>query len=237
MEQMKQPQDGHRERLRSRYWYAGENGLPDYDMLELLLTYAIQRRDVKPIARDLLEKFHDLYGVLDAEAEELVKIDGIGRNSALLVTLVRTLCTRYLENKVKGKSVLLNSDAVQSYVRARLAVFTREAFLAVFLNVKNQILDTKIFASGTVDTIILHPKMIAEEALARKASGLIVGHNHPSGSVEPSVSDLTFTRNLQRALSLLEIRLLDHLVVSREAVYSFRDHNQLEMRNDCWTRK
>lgn len=234
---MKSPKDGHRERLRSRYLYAGENGLPDYDMLELLLTYAIQRRDVKLIARDLLDQFRDLYGVLDADMEELAKIDGIGRNSALLITLVRTLCTRYLENKVKGKSVLLNSSAVQNYARMRLSTYSHEVFLVIFLDVKNQIIDTKIFASGTIDTIVLHPKMIAEEALAHKASGLIVVHNHPSGSVEPSGSDLDFTRNLQRALNLLEIRLVDHLVVASGAAYSFRDHNQLEVRNDCRTRK
>ena len=234
---MNSSKDGHRERLRSRYLYAGENGLPDYDMLELLLTYAIQRRDVKEIARDLLERFHSLYGVLDADADELCQVDGIGKNSALLIMLIRDLCTRYLENQVTGKSVLLNPEAVQNYVRMRLSGYSNEVFMVVYLDVKNQIIDTKIMASGTTDTIILHPKMIAEDALVHKCASLIIVHNHPSGSVEPSISDREFTRKLQKALELLEIRLLDHLVVSPSATFSFHDHNLLEERYDYRSRK
>ena len=93
---MDQIKCGHRERLRNRYIQAGENGLPDYDMLELLLTYAIQRRDVKQLARHLLERFHDLSGIMEASLEDLCKIEGIGPNSAVLITLIRSLCTRYL---------------------------------------------------------------------------------------------------------------------------------------------
>ena len=229
---MNSSKDGHRERLRNRYFYAGENGLPDYDMLELLLTYAIQRRDVKQIARDLLDKFHTLSGVLDADVDELCTVDGIGKNSALLITLIRNLCSRYLENQVLGKSVLLNPDAVQNFVRMRLSAYNNEVFMVIYLDVKNQIIDTKILASGSADTIILHPKMIAEDALLHKCANLIVVHNHPSGSVEPSISDRDFTRKLQKALELLEIRLLDHLVVSPSGAYSFHDHNLLEEKYD-----
>ena len=221
---------GHRERLRNRYIHAGENGLPDYDMLELLLTYAIQRRDVKPMARRLLERFHDLSGIMDASLEDLCRIEGFGPNSAVLITLVRTLCTRYLENKLIGMDVIDCGETLENYARMRLSAFTDEAFLLIFLDVKNHVIDSEVFARGTYDTIILQPRRIAEDAVAHKAPKLIVVHNHPSGITDPSASDIDFTRKLEAVLSPLDISLLDHLVVSRVGVYSFLNHGLLKVK-------
>ena len=227
---------GHRERLRNRYIHAGENGLPDYDMLELLLTYAIQRRDVKQMARRLLERFHDLSGIMDASLEDLCRIEGFGPNSAVLITLVRTLCTRYLENKLIGMDVIDCGETLENYARMRLSAFTDEAFLLIFLDVKNHVIDSEVFARGTYDTIILQPRRIAEDAVARKAPKLIVVHNHPSGITDPSASDIDFTRKLEAVLSPLDISLLDHLVVSRVGVYSFLNHGLLKVKYGNRTR-
>ena len=227
---------GHRERLRNRYIHAGENGLPDYDMLELLLTYAIQRRDVKPLARRLLERFHDLSGIMDASLEDLCRIEGIGPNSAVLITLVRTLCTRYLENKLIGMDVIDCGETLENYARMRLSAFTDEAFLLIFLDVKNHVIDSKVFARGTYDTIILQPRRIAEDAVAHKAPKLIVVHNHPSGITDPSASDIDFTRKLESVLAPLDISLIDHLVVSRVGVYSFLNHGLLKVKYGNRTR-
>ena len=227
---------GHRERLRNRYIHAGENGLPDYDMLELLLTYAIQRRDVKPMARRLLERFHDLSGIMDASLEDLCKIEGIGPNSAVLITLIRSLCTRYLENKLIGMDVIDCGETLENYARMRLSAFTDEAFLLIFLDVKNHVIDSEVFARGTYDTIILQPRRIAEDAVAHKAPKLIVVHNHPSGITDPSASDIDFTRKLEAVLSPLDISLLDHLVVSRVGVYSFLNHGLLKVKYGNRTR-
>ena len=227
---MDQIKCGHRERLRSRYIQAGENGLPDYDMLELLLTYAIQRRDVKPIARRLLDRFHNLSGILDANLDDLCRIEGIGTNSALLITLIRNLCTRYLENNLIGLDVIDSSEKLEDYARMRLSAFTDEAFMLIFLDVKNHVIDSEIFARGTYDTIILQPKRIAEDAVAHKAPKLIMVHNHPSGITDPSASDIDFTRKLEALLAPLDIRLLDHLVVSRAGAYSFLNHGLLTVK-------
>ena len=227
---MDQIKCGHRERLRNRYIQAGENGLPDYDMLELLLTYAIQRRDVKPIARRLLERFHDLSGILDANLDDLCRIEGIGTNSALLITLIRNLCTRYLENNLIGMDVIDGSDKLEDYARMRLSAFMDEAFMLIFLDVKNHVIDSEIFARGTYDTIILQPKRIAEDAVAHKAHKLIMVHNHPSGITDPSPSDIDFTRNLETVLAPLDIHLLDHLIVSRVGAYSFLNHGLLKVK-------
>ena len=227
---MDQIKCGHRERLRSRYIQAGENGLPDYDMLELLLTYAIQRRDVKPIARRLMDRFHNLSGILDANLDDLCRIEGIGTNSALLITLIRNLCTRYLENNLIGLDVIDSSEKLEDYARMRLSAFTDEAFMLIFLDVKNHVIDSEIFARGTYDTIILQPKRIAEDAVAHKAPKLIMVHNHPSGITDPSASDIDFTRKLEALLAPLDIRLLDHLVVSRAGAYSFLNHGLLKVK-------
>ena len=221
---------GHRERLRNRYIHAGENGLPDYDMLELLLTYAIQRRDVKPIARRLMDRFHDLSGILDANLDDLCRIEGIGTNSALLITLIRNLCTRYLENNLIGMDVIDSSDKLEDYARMRLSAFTDEAFMLIFLDVKNHVIDSEIFARGTYDTIIMQPRRIAEDSVAHKAHKLIIVHNHPSGITDPSPSDIEFTRNLEALLAPLDIRLLDHLVVSRAGAFSFLNHGLLKVK-------
>jgi len=233
---MDQIKCGHRERLRSRYIQAGENGLPDYDMLELLLTYAIQRRDVKPIARRLMDRFHNLSGILDANLDDLCRIEGIGTNSALLITLIRNLCTRYLENNLIGLDVIDSSEKLEDYARMRLSAFTDEAFMLIFLDVKNHVIDSEILARGTYDTIILQPKRIVEDAVAHKAPKLIIVHNHPSGITDPSASDIDFTRKLEAVLAPLDITLLDHLVVSRIGAYSFLNHGLLKVKYGNRTR-
>ena len=218
---------GHRERLRSRYLMSAGEGLPDYDLLELLLTYAVQRRDVKPIARGLLEKFHDLSGVLNAGLEELCQVPGIGKNSALLILLLRRLCTRYLEDRAARQDVIKSSEDLRNYARMRLASSSDEVLLLICLDVKNHILDSRIIGRGTIDTVVVNPRLIVEEALRAKAAALILVHNHPSGATDPSSDDVNFTHRMQRLLRPLGIRLLDHLIVSRNNSYSFTDHGLL----------
>ena len=218
---------GHRERLRSRYLMAGGEGIPDYDLLELLLTYAVQRRDVKPIARDLLEKFHDLSGVLNAGLDELCQVPGIGKNSALLILLLRSLCTRYLEDRAARQDVIKSSSELKNYARMRLASACDEVLLLICLDVKNHILDSRIIGTGTIDTVVVNPRLIVEEALRSKAAALILVHNHPSGETEPSSADVNFTRKIHRMLRQLDIRLLDHLIVSRCNSFSFSEHGLL----------
>lgn len=224
---MKPLNDGHRERLRNRYLQA-DGHFPDYDMLELLLTYAVQRRDVKPIARELVRQFKDLAGVLDADMEKLCQVDGIGEKSALLIRLLRDLCSRYLESKVQGTEVLSSSAELKDYARMKLAGYAEEVMMLVCLDVKNHVISTEIIARGTVDAAVVYPRNVAAAALNCSASGVIIIHNHPSGVTEPSRADRQFTRQVQDALRTLDIRLLDHLIVSRTSSYSFLDHGILE---------
>lgn len=219
---------GHRERLRKRYMQAGEDGFTDYDLLELLLTYAITRRDVKAPARELLTQFRDLASIMEADLTQLCQVPGLGERSALLLVLIREFCTRYLASKTKNTDLLDSMDALKNYARMKMAPCRNEEMMLVCLDAKNHVITNRIISRGTVDSTVVYPRDIAAEALRCQAAGIILIHNHPSGVTEPSRSDRVFTKQIRDALRPLDIRLLDHLIVSRSDVYSFLDHGLLE---------
>ena len=214
---MEMEKDGHRGRLRSRYLKAGGDGFTDYDIIELVLTYAIPRRDVKPVARELLRRFKDVAGIMDADPKEICEIGGMGDNSALLFRIMRDICVRYLENKVRDIDVISSPEKLINYARMKLAGYSDEVIMVICLNTKNHV----------IDAAVIYPRTIAADALRKKAAGVIIVHNHPSGVTQPSMADREFTRAVFEALKLLDIHLLDHLVVSRSEAFSFKEHRLL----------
>lgn len=212
---------GHRRRLRERFQRAQTDGMHDYEILELLLTYAVPRKDVKPIAKNLMARFRGLNGVLDASIQDLQSVPDIGPQSAMLVKLVKEVAAVYLEGKMAGKDVLTSPDRVVNFSRMKLAGLPHESFMAVFLNSQNEVLHQEILNEGTVDQVAVYPRRIVEKALAHHASGLIIVHNHPSGYTDPSDEDKRLTRSLKEAAHLLDIRLLDHIIVGHTGYFSF----------------
>lgn len=221
------PHAGHRARLRTRYLQAGSGGMTDFDLLELLLTYAIPRRDVKMQARALLEKFRSPGHIMDAEISEITSVAGISENSALLFRIIKELCERYLHEKISGECILDCPQAVEDYARMKIGGCTEEVMLVIYVNVQNCVMDSRIVSRGTVDSAIVYPREIAAEALAKKASGVILVHNHPGGNVTPSEEDMEFTKKVRRSLNVLDIVLLDHLIVSRTAARSIFEKNHI----------
>jgi DNA repair protein RadC len=212
---------GHRKRLRERFRKNGTEGMHDYEVLELLLTYAIPRKDVKPIAKDLLKRFGSLSGVLDAGQKELEEVANIGPISSTLIRLVKETCGIYLAEKMKNKDVLSSPQAVLDFARVKLAGLPHEAFMVIFLNAKNKVLDYKVLQEGTVDRAVIYPRRMVEEALAHHAAGIILVHNHPSGDSEPSPEDKQLTRSLTEAARTIDLRVLDHIIVGKEGYCSF----------------
>jgi len=212
---------GHRKRLRERFRKKGVEGFHDYEILELLLTYAVPRKDLKPLAKRLIKQFGSLSGVLDARREELEKVPSMGPVSATLVRLVKETCEAYLSEKMKQQEVLSTPRAVLDFARAKLAGLPHEAFMVIFVNAKNGVINHQILQEGTVNQAIIYPRRIVEEALAQHASGLILVHNHPSGHANPSAEDRQLTRSLVDATRALELRVLDHLIVGRDGHFSF----------------
>ena len=214
---------GHRERLRERFRRAGAEGLHDYELLELLLTYAIPRKDVKPLAKELIKKFGGLSGVLDAKQEELEEVPGLGPRSATLIRLVKELHGAYLAEQMEHRDLLSSPQTVVDFARVKLAGLPHEALMVIYLNIKNEVIDHEVLHEGTVDRVVIYPRRIVEAALAHHAAGLILIHNHPSGHPEPSEEDRRLTQAVAAAARTVDIRLLDHIIVGRDGYYSFRE--------------
>ena len=212
---------GHRRRLRERFEKNGSNAFAQHELIELLLTYSIPVKDVKPLAKRLLRHFGSLTGVFDADVSELTKIEGMGSTSAILITLIKELKLEYHKEKLTRHEILPTSDDVNSFVKDKLAGKRDEQFMVIYLNAKNRVLEFEINAEGTVDQAAVYPRKIIRKALEHNASGLILAHNHPSGETEPSKGDVSLTNSLKNVCETMNIRLLDHIIVGKLGYFSF----------------
>lgn len=222
---------GHRERLRKRFEKTGPDGFHDYELLELLLTYAIPRKDVKPIAKALIKRFRSLPGVLDASLKELQEFSELGSSSAILIRLIKELFGAYLAERMKKRDLLTSPQAVVDFARVKLASYPHEVFMVIYLNTKNEVIDYEVIHEGTVDRAIVYPRRIVERALAHHAAGLLLVHNHPSGHTEPSEEDKHITHTIVDASQAIDIRVLDHIIVSKDGYFSFMENNLLHNAN------
>ncbi len=214
--------EGHRERLRARYRQVGEAALQDYELLELLLTYAIPRRDTKLLAKKLLERFRTLARVFEAEPAVLEEVDGIGPQTATLISLIRPLATRFLKAVPGGKTILRSTGEAAAYFQAKLKGLAEEEFHVAFVNAKNAVTGTECLQRGTVDQSAVYVRKVIERALAHKASGFILAHNHPSGDPTPSAHDRELTQAVKAAAMSVGVRFLDHLIIGDATPFSFK---------------
>ena len=218
---------GHRQRLRQKFHQAGAAGLHDYEVLELLLTHALARRDVKPLAKNLLSRFHSLAGVMDASLDELRQTPGTGLSTALLIKLVKEMGVLYLAEGMRKKDILSSPRLVAQFAAVKLAGLPHEAFMAVFLNIQNEILHHEVLFEGTVDQVAVYPRRVIETALRHHAAAFVLTHNHPSGHTQPSEEDKRLTWALRDTGRALDLRLLDHLIVGKNGYFSFREQGLL----------
>lgn len=216
---------GHRQRLKEKFRNTGGEGLHDYELLELLLTYALPRRDVKPLAKELITRFGGLSGVLDASPEELDKVKGLSKGSGILIKLNKAIIEYYMTNEMASRDVLSSPQAVLNFAKAKLAGLSNEAFLCIYLNTKNEVIKHNIVNQGTVDKAAVYPRRIIKEALDCHAAGLILVHNHPSGHCQPSPEDKALTDSIISVAKTMDIRVLDHLIVGRLGHFSFAEKN------------
>lgn len=213
---------GHRNRIKAKYLENSANLVYDYEVLELLLTYAIPRRDVKPIAKDLLNRFGSLDKVLSASNEQLCSVNGIGENSAILIKLVKDLQSRCAKSKNVKIKQLLTERETKEYFENILSTETKEQFLLASLDNSGRIIACRNIASGDVNHIDINPRSIVETVLLDNAAKVIIAHNHPSGTPEPSVNDIDFTLNVRNILSSVNVKLTDHIIVGESGSLSMR---------------
>ena len=196
--------------------------MPDYEMLEMLLFGAQSRRDVKPLAKELLRRFGSFAEVISAEPEQLRQLDGIGEGAVTALKSVQAAAQRLLRDGVMERPVLSNWETLMDYCRASLAYEKTERFQILFLNRKNVLIADEIQQKGTVDHTPVYPREIVKRALELGATALIMVHNHPSGDPTPSEADIAMTREVRDAGEKLGIVLHDHVVVAKGGYQSFK---------------
>lgn len=212
---------GHRQRLRERF-LKSPGALPDYELLELILSAAVPRRDVKPIAKELLRRFGAFPDVLNADARALMETEGMGEAAAAALLAVREAALRLLQGGVMNQPVLSNWQSLMDYVRAAMGHARKEQFRVLYLNRKNVLIADEVQQEGTVDHTPVYPREVIKRALDLGASALILVHNHPSGDPTPSRADIDMTKELRDAGDKLGISLHDHIVVSKTGNTSFK---------------
>jgi len=213
---------GHRDRLRQRFIQAGRESLADYELLELLLFYAIPRRDVKPLAKALIEQFGSLAEVLTADPESLCKVTGVSENTAVLICAVSAATKDILKQKVDGRAVLGSWQALLDYCHSAMAFNDKESFRILFLNRNNELIADEVQQTGTIDHTPVYPREVVKRALELNATALILVHNHPSGDPTPSQSDIDVTLEIVNAAKVLGISVHDHLIIAKSGHRSLK---------------
>jgi DNA repair protein RadC len=213
---------GHRERLRARFREGGADALPDYELLELLLFRALPRRDVKPLAKDLIARFGSFAEVLAAPEARLAEVKGVGETVVTELKLVKAAAERFTRGAVRNRTVLSSWAAVLDYCRASMAFADREQFRILFLDKKNTLIADELQQTGTVDHTPVYPREVLRRALELSATALILVHNHPSGDPTPSRADVAMTRTIAEAARPLGIAVHDHLIVGRDGHASLK---------------
>jgi DNA repair protein RadC len=213
--------EGHRERLRARFLSA-PGALPDYELLELILFRTIPRRDVKPLAKDLIALFGNLGAVLHAEPERLLEVKGVSPAMTVDFRIMREAGLRLAQAQVMQREVISSWTALIEYCSASMAHNALEQFRILFLDRQNVLIADEVQQTGTIDHTPVYPREVVKRALALNASSIILVHNHPSGDPTPSTADIEMTRKIIEAAKPLGIRIHDHLVIGRGRHASFK---------------
>ncbi len=213
---------GHRQRLRERFLSGSDDALPDYELLELLLFFSIQRIDTKPLAKDLLKEFGGIGGVLHAAADRLAKYEQINHHTITLFKAVRALAARLAREDVTEGPILTNWNKLIAYLRASMAHRNIEQFRVLFLDRRNVLIADEVQNQGSIDHTPVYPREVVKRALTLDASALIMVHNHPSNHPAPSPADIEMTRVIKQALQSVGVVLHDHVIISRRGHSSFK---------------
>ncbi len=213
--------EGHRKRLRDRFIKSGLTGFADYEIVELLLTLGSPRKDCKQPAKEAINRFKTLRGVLEADPKKLQEINGIGPHNAFGLKLVQEVAREFLKEKIIDLPVYQSSQQVFEYLYHSMRDLKKEIFKVLLLSSKNQIMETYDLAEGTVDSSYIELREVMESAIKHNAVSLIFAHNHPSGFPEPSTGDREITRDLVFAAAIMHLKVLDHIIIGNNRYYSF----------------
>ncbi len=224
---------GHRQRLRDRFLDRDLEGFADDEVLELLLSFGTPRSDCKEPARAALKHFGSLSAVLEAPLPALQKIKGIGPKNGFAIHFIQAVAGRYLQERLCGRRYLHSSTQVRDYLIHSLRGLKKEVLTVIYLDSAHAIINSETVAEGTININTVYPRELIKNALAQNASAIIIAHNHPSGSLDPSAQDLQLTKTLTLLGNMMQIQLLDHIIIGNGS-YSFADHGLMtEITQQC----
>ena len=219
--------EGHRSRMRTRLLTAGPDALADHEMLEMLLFLALPRRDTKPVARLLLDRFGTFAATISAAPAALLAVEGVGEAGAAALKLAQAAALRLLRDEVREQPVLKDWGRLMDYLIAVLAREPVEQARVLFMDSKNRLLADEIQVRGTVNATTIYPREVVRRALELNATSILLVHNHPSGDPAASREDMAMTQTLQRAVAALGIVLTDHVIVAGNRWLSFKQQGWL----------
>ena len=219
---------GHRERIKEKFLKNGIDGFAEYEILELLLTYCIPRKDTKPIAKDLLNKFKTLDNVFKADFDKLSVIDGLGNNSIAFLKLIGDLPSIIYKDELKNKKLIdretlkiSNKDILLNYLRNKIGYEEKEKFYLIYLSSSNEVIEFEENSVGTLDRSSVYPREIYKKIINLNAKSVILAHNHPSDNITPSKSDIELTNEIAKGLKNFGALLIEHIIITKNSYFSF----------------
>ncbi|MDR0297010.1 MAG: DNA repair protein RadC [Rickettsia sp.] len=214
---------GHRQRLRQRIIVSAEN-LADYELLEMILFSVIPRKDVKPLAKELLTRFGSLADLINTDKEKLLNVKGTNDNLYVNFVIMRELTNRMLKQKVINQNVISSWSILIDYLKATMGNMKTEQFRILFLNKKNVLIADEVLSQGTIDQATIYPREIIKRALFNEAGAIILVHNHPSGVSKPSNTDIKLTRKIVETCANVNISVHDHVIIAANEYFSFKSN-------------
>jgi len=215
---------GHRSRLREKFLKSGLDGFLDYEVVEILLTLGTPRKDCKQPAKDAIAKFKNLASVLDASAEDLQQIKGIGPSNIIGIKLFHAISERYSKENIDSKILLDSPKKIFEFLKEKIGKESKEHFVILYFDTKNNLIFDEI-SIGTSNASLVHPREVFSKAISSHASHIVIAHNHPSGDVFPSIDYQGTTNRLKETGKIIGISIIDHIIVSNKKYYSFKENN------------
>ena len=219
---------GHRERIKEKFLKNGIDGFAEYEILELLLTYCIPRKDTKPIAKELLNKFKSLDNIFKADFDKLSAIDGLGKNSIVFLKLIGDLPSIIYKDELKNKKLIdketlkiSNKDILLKYLRNKIGYEEIEKFYIIYLSSSNEVIEFEENSVGTLDRSSVYPREIYKKIINLNAKSVILAHNHPSDNITPSTSDIELTNEIAKGLKNFGALLIEHIIITKNSYFSF----------------
>lgn len=219
--------EGHRKRVKDRFLAEGLDAFEDHQVLELLLFYCIPRRDTNELAHRMIEKFGSLAGLFEAEPKDIRERCGVSENTAILVSLVPSLARRYFKARWGEKPKLDSSSKAGDYAISLFAGRAYEVFYVLCLDTQNRVNYAALVQEGTLTEAPVYPRLVVEAVLRHKASSVILAHNHPGGSLQPSRADIEVTGRISSALEPISVKVVDHIIVAGDRYFSFKENGLL----------